>query len=698
MNGNDERITPQHLSRSACVYIRQSTSAQVRTRTESARVQLGLRDKAIEWGWPKPTIVDGDLGVSAGGYSERPGFQQLLMTITMRDVGIVLCLDASRLSRNSKDWANLFELCGYFNTLIADLDQVYDLSRPNDRLLIGIKGTMSEMETGLLRVRMRAGKEAKAARGALRIPVPPGYVYDHAGDIVKDPDQRVQAAIDLLFEQFDRSSSIRQLAMWYRATKTRFPVRRRLQGDHTSWEILPSGAYVGELLVNPCYTGAYVHGRSSTSVEYVEGKLVKRSTPRVRAEDARVFLPDHHSPYISWERHLEIRARIAENRPQKNMQENRGAIREGFALLSGILRCAQCGGRIRVAYRKRQALYYCDGGGEKGTRRCLSFGSRTIDGKISEEVCRALEPLSIQAAVVAVGKEEKRRSQEIANGELAVQASQYEVDRAFEQFDLVDPKNRLVAATLEERLNEKLVGLDEAKDRLEKISETTRLLSTEDRKQLNDLASRFKEVWEHNHADPKLKKRILREVIHEVVVGSKPEGKHLEITIHWQGGAHTQCVVPKRMVKKSGKRTDPELIILTRKLAETESDESIARVLNLQGATTPSGLNWTRDRVMELRRRERIHGPRPSPSGTVMSQREACTYLGVNSPALKKLERWGHISSGRVTEFAPWRIPRRQLDSEIVQVLVKTLKEKGRFPKGGLNQFQPSLFDEIPGG
>lgn len=606
MNRTDERIRPQHLNRSAYVYIRQSTAAQVRTRTESTRVQLGLRKKAVELGWPSPTVVDGDLGISAAGYAERPGFQQLLTRVTMRDVGIIFCTDASRLSRNSKDWAHLFELCGYFNTLIADLDQVYDLSIPNDRLLIGIKGTMSEMELGLLRVRMKAGKEAKAARGALRIFVPPGYVYDHSSSVVKDPDQRAQAAIHLLFDQFARSSSVRQLAMWYRATKTLFPVRRRLMGDHTSWEIPPSGAYLGELLVHPCYAGAYVYGRSINSVEYIEGKLVKRATPRVQPEDARVFLPDHHSPYISWERHLKIRARIADNRPQKSMQENRGAIREGFALLSGILRCAQCGGRIHVAYRKQQALYYCDGGGEKGTRRCLSFGSRGIDTKVSDEVCKALEPLSIHAAVVAAGQEEKQRSQEIANGELGVTAAQYEVDRAFEQFDLVDPKNRLVAATLEERLNKKLTGLAEAKERLKNIRETTDLLTTEDRKQLEDLASCFKEVWDHRQADPKLKKRILREVIHEVLVASPPEGQHLEITIHWQGGTHTRCTVPKRMVQQSGKRTDLDLIVLTRKLAETESDESIARVLNLQGAITPTGLNWTRDRVKALRRKEKI--------------------------------------------------------------------------------------------
>ena len=233
----DQRITPAHLSRSAIVYVRQSSTVQVVENVESTRVQLNLRETAINLGWRDPVVIDDDLGISAGGYAERPGFQELLARVAMKQVGLILCVEASRLSRNSKDWAQLFELCGYFQTLIGDLDQVYDLSRSNDKLVLGIKGTVSEMELTILRTRLRSGIESKAARGELRTLLPTGYVHDALGNIDFDPNKRVQNALRMLFDQLDRSTSVRQLAMWYRDTKTQFPVKQLRKPQKTVWSI-----------------------------------------------------------------------------------------------------------------------------------------------------------------------------------------------------------------------------------------------------------------------------------------------------------------------------------------------------------------------------------------------------------------------------------------------------------------------------
>ena len=504
----DQRVTSEHLSRSAVVYVRQSSVAQVNENVESTRAQLGLREKAIALGWSDPAVIDDDLGISAGGYADRPGFQELLAGVAMRKVGIILCVDASRLSRNTKDWAQLFELCGHFNTLIADLEQVYDLSCSNDKLVMGIKGTVSEMELTILRNRLRSGIESKAARGELRTLLPTGYVHDPMGSIVFDLDKRVQSAITMLFDQFARSTSIRQLAMWYRDTNTLFPVKKSGKPPSTHWQV-PSSSTLRHILTHPIYAGAYVWGRRHTRVDYVDEKLIKRVSQRRGLEQCRVCIRDHHPGYISWERFLEIGAKISENRPRWNMQQNQGAIREGLALLTGLLRCGQCGGLVHVRYKSDGALYFCDGGNELGTQRCLSFGSKLIDQSIGDELCRAVTPLSIQAATAAAEGQSKQRSQEIENARLQVEAAQYEADRAFEQFDLCDPKNRLVADTLEERLNEKLVALQRAKDHLEKVSQPEHRVTKEQRQRLKELARDFPSVW--NHPDVDSRRKDLRE-------------------------------------------------------------------------------------------------------------------------------------------------------------------------------------------
>lgn len=694
ISDSDERITAQHRLRAAVVYARQSSPQQVICHKESGRIQLGLREKAIALGWTSPIVIDDDLGITASGFAERPGFERMLAQVTRRELGIILCVDACRLSRNSKDWAHLFELCGFFDTLVADLDQVYDLSRPNDRLVLGIKATISDMELGILRNRLLGGLQAKAARGELRINIPVGYVYDSSGKLVIDPDERVQKAIALMFNQFDSSTSVRQLGMWYHATRTLFPVRRIGKQRGTKWEC-PSAKLLHSLLTHPIYAGVYTWGRQPVRVEFVDGRLRKRVAPTLpleRWKELEVCIRDHHPAYVTWERLVRNEGRIRDNRPRWTMQQNRGAIREGLALLSGLCRCGHCGGKIYVQYKQTSALYYCDGEHTRGSGTCLRFGSHLIDRAVSRELCRALEPLSIEAAIQAAAEQEKEKSQQLENLRLRVQAAQYEADRALEQYDLVDPKNRLVADTLEKRLNERLAELHEAGNQLESVAKAKNIFTDEQRECLHDLARNFEHVWEHPGADPVLKKRILRAAIREVIAVHQREEQRLEVTVHWQGGVHTRIHVKKR-ANPVGRKTDPALVDTVRELAQTLSDGEIARVLNMKNEPTPTGLNWSNDRVREFRFHHHLRSEARSSRGDTFSLKGAADYLGISRRALLRLERMGLISRNQVTDFAPCRITRKELDSGSVQSLVRNLKETGRFPKGGCPKGQLTLFD-----
>jgi DNA invertase Pin-like site-specific DNA recombinase len=688
----DHRISPDHRSRAALVYVRQSSDRQVKNNVESTRIQLDLREKAIALGWRQPLVIDDDLGISAAGFADRPGFQELITRVSMKQVGIIFCVDASRLSRNSKDWAQLFELCSYFDTLIADTDQVYDLGQPNDRLVLGIKGTISELELTVLKNRMRSGLEAKAKRGELRVPLPAGYVHDDENGIVFDPDRRVQNAIRQLFDQFDRLTSLRQLAMWYRDTETRFPVKKDSWHLKTEWEV-PTANTLRKLLKHPIYAGAYVWGRRSTQVDCVEGRLVKRVLTPKPLKQSRVFIPDHHPAYVTWDRIVANVTRLTENRPRWKMDDNQGAIREGMALLPGLLRCRRCGRRILVGYKKTGALYSCDGSHTGNSRRCLSFGAVGIDRRVSEELCRALEPHAIEAAIAAYELSERDREQRLESLRMGVEAAQYAADRAFEQFDLVDPKNRLVADTLETRLNEKLKELQVAKERLADAEEGDRPLTPEQRQRLRDLAENFPEVWNHPQADPKLKKRLLRTVVREILVDLEEDKRRLEVTIHWHGGVHTRIYV-KKYDRRRGRAADPDLIAMIEKLAgDGISDADSARVMNMHGTTTPAGLPWTSSRVTHFRRAHRIRLRKRPSSQDVLTMNEAAIYLGVSVNGLLGLERLGALERNQVMEFAPWRVDRKQLDSERVQALVRALKAKGRLPRGGYPEGQLSLLD-----
>lgn len=684
-------IASRHLSRDAIVYVRQSTTKQIEDHAESIAVQRRLREKAIALGWPAPIVIDDDLGVSAGGYGDRPGFQQLLLRVASGQVGIILCFDASRLSRNSKDWAHLFELCRHFGTLIADNEQVYDLALANDRLVIGIKGTVSEMELTLIRNRMRSGIDNKAARGELRFLLPIGYAYDPEGHIVFDPDQRIRKAVETMFAQFAAMTSVRQVALWYRDTNTTFPTKLTGCSNTLRWEI-PTSTTLRKLLLHPIYAGTYVFGRRQTVVAYKDGRLHKRVSEPRPAELAQVCIHDHHPAYVTRDQFLANCRRISENRPRWNMQQNRGAIREGLALLTGLLRCARCGAKIRVGYKKESALYYCDGGHEKGSRRCFACGSVAIDAAVSAQLCLALAPHAIEAAQLAAAQFEAERARRIENAAMQVEAAQYSADRAYEQYDQCDPKNRHVADTLERRLNERLADLHESKQRHRQIAEQLPPLRETDAELLRNLARDFASVWHDPGIDPAAKKRILRAAVHEILVKPVDDQPLLDVVIHWQGGVHTRCQVarPERARAEVLKSIED----LVRQLAEDLDDREIARVMNMNGRTTPTGLRWSQDRVRDYRKQHRITAPSSNAPREVLGMNQVMQRLDISHNGVLALVRLGLLDPNQVAPFAPWRIKPECLEAPAVKSAVAQLAATGRLPKGGCPNRQPGLFDE----
>ena len=429
------KIAPDHLRRQAFVYVRQSTRDQLRHHHESRRRQYGLADRARRLGWTEPVVVDDDLGRSGGG-SARPGFERMLLAICEGRVGIVLAVEASRLARNGRDWHTLLEFCGLVSCLLGDEEAVYDPRLPDDRLLLGMKGTMSEMELSLLRQRSLEALRQKARRGELFLGVAGGYVKVRHDRIAKDPDRRVQEAIGLVFRKFAEFESIRQVHLWLRQEDVRLPaVEVDGDGRRVVWK-LPVYSTVHRLLTNPIYGGAYAFGRTGSRVTVENGrKRVRRGLSRER-EQWDVLIVDHHEGYVSWAEYEKNQRVIADNAARYGLL-TRGAVRRGEGLLAGLLRCGHCGRRLHVAYsgiKGKCVRYSCRGAHlNHGTSRCIAFGGMRVDAAVANEVLRLLRPLGIEAALQAIAMRDQEHADRRHHAELALTQARYEADLARRQ-------------------------------------------------------------------------------------------------------------------------------------------------------------------------------------------------------------------------------------------------------------------------
>lgn len=697
---SQNKITDEHRSRKALVYLRQSSSRQVEHNLESQRLQYAMVDRAKALGFQVVETIDSDLGLSASiGARERGGFDKLISAVARGEVGIVLSREVSRLSRTDKDWCHLLEVCQIFGTLIGDEQQVYDLSMLDDQLVLGIKGTMSVVELNVLKMRLIRGQEEKARRGELIKRLPSGYVVDGDGKIVKSPDERIREAIELVFQKFRELWSVRQTFKWFRGHDMVLPVNTAQGGKGITWRV-PTQSFIRDVLGNPFYAGAYVYGRRQQETVFENGKLLKRMGSLRQAEECRVFIRDHHEGYISWEIFEENRKIIRGNSMTTDSRESVSAVRSGQGLLTGLVRCGHCGRKLHVRYWGKSgtsARYLCKGEFDAGGDYCLGFGGTVVDRRFGEEILKAISPLGIEASLKAIeelstGENECRNSFQRQLEQLT-----YEAHRAFEQYDEVDPRNRLVAAELERRWNAKLDEVEKVRARLSELDGQTTQLSSTERERILQMGEQFEHVWRSKNCPGELKKKIARTIIKEVIA-DEPQENVLHFIIHWVGGVHTELAMEKPQSSTMHK-TSIESLEVVRKMAPRYGDDQIASVLNQLGQRTGKGKRWNQTRVKTARRNHSIGGQkRSTPDSEILSLTAAAKHCGVSNKTIEKLAHVGILKVEQVVPRAPWEIRRVDLEAQPVASILEHLRNTGKLViDGGSSNLQMSLLTDNTG-
>ena len=685
---SESKVTTEHLRRAAVVYVRQSTVAQISRNRESTTRQYDLVARAAELGWPRSAVrvIDDDLGVSGASTTDRSGFAELAAQVGLGQVGIVLALEVSRLARNNADWYRLLDLAGMTDTLIADADGVYHPGLFNDRMLLGMKGTMSEAELHILRARLDGGIRSKAARGELRRGLPVGLVWGDAdGEIRWHPDEAVTGVIAAIFERFTVSGSVRGVWLWLREQQLKFPLQPTayLRGTDIVW-VEPTYHAVHNVLTHPAYAGAYVFGktRQRRSVDADGALRVRRH--KLPQSDWEVLIKDHHRGFIDWDTFQINQIRIAANTRPKAHQAGTGAVREGCALLQGLANCATCGRKLAVYYdgpAKTTPGYYCTGTGTlvegKGTRH-LRVGGATIDAAVAEAFLAALQPVALQACLAAAQQLEDGHDTALVQWRRQVAQARYEAARAERRYRAVDPDNRLVARGLETEWNTALQALADAEAELAR-RETARpkTLTPQEKSVILALGDDLAEAWSAPTTTDKDRKRLLRSLLEEVNIAVHRDhtDAHAKLLLRWKGGAITDLSVPIKRKPINRLRTDEDTVDLVRRLAAHYPDAMIAPILNRQGRRTARGLSFTAGRVQSLRHHYEIpcHTPTDDPKeGEPLTVTDAAKELGL---APSTLHRWladGFITGEQLTPSAPWRI---RLTDEIRALFVDDAPE-----------------------
>jgi DNA invertase Pin-like site-specific DNA recombinase len=655
------KITEAHRRRRAVVYVRQSTVAQLERNHESRARQYALRDRAVELGWPAAavSVVDGDLGRSGASTEGRLGFKELVAEVGLGQVGLVLALEVSRFARSSADWHQLLDLCALTGTLIADSDGIYSPSDFNDRLLLGLKGTMSEAELHLIRARLDGGLRNKAKRGELELSLPVGLDRDENGVIMLSPDEQVRHAIERVFQLWRRLGSARQVVRELIDEDQRLP-RRTVGSRRVRWVRASYGA-VHDFFTNPVYAGAFVFGRSRQHKQLDERGRVRRRTVELPIEQWSVCIPEHHPGYVSWSEYLQTRERLRGNMIKP--REGGGAAREGGGLLQGLVRCGHCGRRMQVAYSGNTGQvprYACVRAHHlHGTdHSCQSVGGVRLERAITTAFLDAITPAGIRASAQAIESIEQQHDERLVGQRLAVERAEFEAGRARRQFDACEPEHRLVARTLEARLE---IALEELERERRKLAELERrrpeLLTPAERDALAKLARDLPRLWAAPTTTARDRKELLRTLITEITLTVREEPRRAEIEILWEGGARTELQVT--LARRGAKRTcTPEdTIELIHRLAVHHPDNQIASILNKQGRRTGTGLLFSEPRVKHVRQQNGIPAPPPpDPASGIFTIKQAARELRVAETTIYRWLRAGLLPAEQTTPHAPWRI------------------------------------------
>jgi DNA invertase Pin-like site-specific DNA recombinase len=690
------KLTAERLERGAMVYIRQSTPNQVLHHLEGKRQQYALEDHARQLGFQRVALIDKDLGRSGSGLVERTGFQQLVGAVCAGAVGAVFCLEASRLARNGREWHYLIELCGMTGTVIVDPDGIYDPTLMNDRLLLGLKGTMSEFELNLLRQRSAEAIRQKAQRGELQFSLPVGYVWTVAGRIEKEPDVRVQQALSMVFAKMTELGSARQVLLWFRREGIALPRKSQDQpGGPTIWAPAVYSALLS-LLANPIYGGAYAFGKTQTRTRVIEGRARKTTGHKKPRSEWTVLLPEHHTGYISWEQYERNQATMAANVHMKSRAEPKAG-RGGRALLSGLLRCLRCGRMLYVSYSGSQGMvlrYQCRGAHmNQGDPRCITFSGLRVDRAVAGEVLRAIEGHAIEAAVEAAEKMRQHFREQRRAVELELEQARYEAKLAARRYEAVDPDRRLVAAELETRWNTALQKAQDLEERLGDFADAGKMPAIPDKEILLSLAQDLPAVWNSPGTEAGLKQRIVRILVEELVVDVDEEKQEIVLLIHWAGGRHSELRVSKRGMGQHGQSTGMEAIEVIRQMAGKFGDGEIAATLNRLRLRTGAGNGWNAQRVYGLRRQHELPSAGSKAENRTVTLQQAVDRLGVSELSIRRLIEQKVLPATQAVPCAPWEISLDALNLPAVQQAIDSARKRKRPPTPQDEESEP-LFSE----
>jgi DNA invertase Pin-like site-specific DNA recombinase len=621
------KIKSQHLNRKAVIYIRQSTLQQVHRHQESTRLQYGLVDRAVILGWLRSDIdvIDDDLGCSGASTVGRLGFQRLVAEVGLDHVGIVLGLEMSRLSRSSRDWYQLLEVCAIFGTLIGDLDGIYDPSLYNDRLLLGLKGTMSEAELHILKQRMLEGKRAKARRGGLGMRVPMGYVRQPSGEVAKDPDEQAQSAIERVFELFERKRTINGVLSELVSQHIQMPYRvvSGLNKGDLAWH-RPNRVTLSNLLHNPAYTGAYVYGRRPTDPrKKIPGRP---STGRTVAstDNWEVLIKDRFPAYISWSRYEQNLRQL-----QANTAQSLGAARNGPSLLSGLIICGRCGLRMSPCYTDngKSLRYACNRMMiDYGEGPCQSLSGKVLDRHVTTLIFKALQPAALEISLAVAEDLEAGRQKQQSHWQQRLERAKIDVQRAHRQYNAVEPENRLVARTLERNWEEALAAEAQLKTEYEQfLAGQSAVLTHEERASILRLAQDIPMLWVADTTTAVDRQLIVRQLIERVLVTVIDDTENVQVEVHWQGGHKTQAVIARPVARMEQMSYYPQLLDRVKALhAQGHTAIEMAETLNVEGWKPPKRRDtYNASMVQDLLTRQGLSIGSPKQQHTADICREA---------------------------------------------------------------------------
>jgi DNA invertase Pin-like site-specific DNA recombinase len=673
------KIHDTHRQRAAWIYVRQSSLYQVQHNLESQRRQYERVDQAMAYGWTREQIVvvDDDQAKTAALPNSRPGFARMVAAIAREEVGLVLSLEGARLARNGPDWSQLLFLCRWTSTLIGDEHGLYDLSNPSDRMLLGIRGEVNQLELDTSIQRMVAARWSKAKRGDFFTIPPAGYEVDDFGQLVCTPDEAVVEAIRTVFAKFDELGTARQVWLWFLEQKLPFPVRNPKRRSHPiDWRTSPRRANILEMLHHPIYAGAYAFGRRQTIKQLDPsnpGRLVVHHKLISDWNEWPVLIHDHHFAYISWERWVAIQEELLDNRAMKpDGPSSRGAAREGRALLQGLARCGHCGRAMYVNFgggnkgaTSRTPQYRCVGARHEGIGRdCQTVGGRRVDAFVADAFLEATAPASVQivSELDALARHDDEASRRVWEAQL--EKAEYEAQRAQRQYEAVEPENRLVARTLERTWNEKLQALETVRARSQQALRPAMPIGQDELAQLTELGGDVRAIWNADTTTNRDRKQLLRCLVEEVQL--RTDSDVYTATIIWRGGATSERTMTRRQRPHS--QTDTDINELVRRLAAELDDAQIARVLNKQGRRTGVGNPFNVSRVSSLRQRHSIPArpklPPTDPLSGPFTADQAADELGVTSATIHRWVREGLLPGTQLAPYAPWQI---RLTAEVRQ-------------------------------